>query len=193
MPKAVIFDLNGVFIQSKNLSDRIKEDYHVPTEEFLPVLGQVMAVVRKPEGGDVFTLFEPHLRKWNVKLNREQFLAYWFDAEHANDAMVSLAAELQRDGWRIFVLSNNFRERTEHYEKHFPFLAGFDHLYYSWQTGNVKPDERCFEQILEDNDLDPSDTYYFDDSDKNIAAARTLGIWAYRFEGPAQVSKALGR
>jgi HAD superfamily hydrolase (TIGR01509 family) len=189
--KAIIFDLNGVFIQSKQLSDRIRDDYGVPTEEFLPILSHAMAITRKPEAPDVYSLFQPHLQKWKILMNREQFLAYWFDAEHENDAMVSLAAELKRDGYKIFVLSNNFRERTEHYAQHFPFLRELDRIYYSWQTGNVKPGEQCFEQILEENEIDPNDCYYFDDSEKNVAAARELGIWAYRFEGPEQVKQKL--
>ena len=42
MMKGIIFDLNGVFIQSHKLSDRFKEEFGVQTEVFLSALNDVM-------------------------------------------------------------------------------------------------------------------------------------------------------
>lgn len=54
MIKAVIFDLNGVFIQSPKLSDRYKEQFGVPIEEFLPVLNEILNKARLPKAGNSF-------------------------------------------------------------------------------------------------------------------------------------------
>jgi beta-phosphoglucomutase-like phosphatase (HAD superfamily) len=42
MIKAIIFDLNGVFIHSPKLSERFEKDFGVPTAQFLPKLGKIM-------------------------------------------------------------------------------------------------------------------------------------------------------
>ena len=45
---AVIFDLNGVFMQSDRLSDRFREAFGVPEEEFWPALKGALASARPP-------------------------------------------------------------------------------------------------------------------------------------------------
>ncbi|MGV8161916.1 MAG: HAD-IA family hydrolase [Candidatus Nanoarchaeia archaeon] len=182
--KAVIFDLNGVFIQSPSLSKRVESDYKVSVDTFLPVLSQIMDKVRKPNAPDIYVDWKPHLEEWNISLSRTQFLNYWFSAEKEDKEMIMYARTLKEKGWKIFVLSNNFRERTDYYKKNFSFFNDlFNKKYISWQTGNVKPDEKCFIQILEENDLMPNNCYYFDDSEKNVDAAKKLGIRAHKYSG----------
>jgi HAD superfamily hydrolase (TIGR01509 family) len=189
--KAAIFDLNGVFIQSPPLSKRFADDFGVPAEEFMPVLQASMAAVRKPGAADLFSYWKPHLHAWGISFSAQDFMHYWFSAEKPNEEMIAYMRELKASGWRVIALSNNFRERAEYYAQHFAFLQEFDHIYYSWQTGLVKPDVACWKQILADTGLSPSDCYYFDDSPKNVAAAKSVGMHAFSFEGVEQVKAVL--
>jgi len=123
MPKAIIFDLNGIFIQSPKLSDRFRDKFGVPVSEFLPVLKEIMDKVRRPQDGPAyacFALWQPYLEKWGVKLNEKEFFNFWFSAEKANEEMLTLAKELKQQGIKLFILSNNFAERTKFYDKKFP-------------------------------------------------------------------------
>jgi putative hydrolase of the HAD superfamily len=106
--------------------------------------------------------------------------------------MIEIARELKGKGLKIFILSNNFIERTDYYKKNFPFLQElFDKIYYSWQTGFVKPDIRAYEKVLKDNNLLPAECLYFDNSKENIEIANNLGIKSFLFEGLDGFRKAL--
>ncbi|OGZ42045.1 MAG: hypothetical protein A3B04_02615 [Candidatus Portnoybacteria bacterium RIFCSPLOWO2_02_FULL_39_11] len=180
--QSIIFDLNGIFIQSPNLSDRFCDDFGVPTSEFMPALKKIMDKVRQPNAGPAFIYWQPYLEKWVVKLNEKDFFDYWFSAEKANEEMVALAKELKQQGIKLFILSNNFAERAKYYEENFPWLKElFEKVYYSWQTGFIKPDPRCWQTILAENNLAPADCVYFDDSPANIQTANNRGIKSLLF------------
>lgn len=187
MIKAIIFDLNGVFVISKNLSDRFKEKFNLPIEEFMPALKETMAKLRLPGAGDAFSRWKPFFEKWKINLSQDEFYGWLLYEGVENKEMVALARELKNKGLKLFILSNNFTERSEYYDKHFPFLKSpsneiFDHIYYSWQTGLVKPDPRCFQKVLEENNLQPEECLYFDDSQANVDSATNLGIKSYLFK-----------
>lgn len=192
MKKAVIFDLNGVFVLSPKLSDRFREAFGIESENFVPALKEVMAKVRMPGANPVFSYWRPHLQKWGLEMREQQFLDFWFNAETENTEMVMLGRELKQKGVRLFILSNNLRERSAYYREHFPFLSEiFEKQYYSWQTGYIKPDNRGFEMILKENNLDAKDCIFFDDSEANVEAASKLGIEAYVFAGVESVKEKL--
>lgn len=190
--KAIIFDLNGVFTLSRKLSDRFREDFGIGEEVFLPVLKEIMAQVRKPGARDMYSYWQPHLEKWKVPLNENQFLNYWFASEKENSEMIEIAEELKRKGITLFILSNNLRERTKYYNEQFSFLNTlFEKVYYSWQTGFIKPDRRAYQLVLEENNLRPEECLYFDDSQTNVDVATALGIESYLFVGSADVKQKL--
>lgn len=185
MIKAIIFDLNGVFIVSPKLSERMEADFNVPIEEFLEALKQNMDKVRRPGAIDM-GLWQPYFDKWGLNFSEQEFYDYWFSEEKENKKLVDLAKKLKAKDIKLFILSNNFQRRAEYYDKTFPFLNEvFDKIYYSWQTGFVKPDIRALNNILEDNNLSPKSIIYFDDSEKNIDLAKSLGIEAHIFDNKA--------
>lgn len=104
--------------------------------------------------------------------------------------MLALARELKQQGTRLFILSNNFAERAKFYDEAFPWLKElFEKIYYSWQTGFIKPDPRCWQTILTKNNLAPADCVYFDDSTANIEAAKTLGLNAFIFKDAEETKR----
>lgn len=184
--KAIIFDLNGVFIISPKLSERFKDDFGISLEIFMPALQDVMDKVRQPGAKDVFYYWESYFRKWGIDFTETEFQGYCFKAEKPDDYLVGLAKKLKEKGYKLFILSNNFRGRADYYSKNFRFMDEvFEKVYYSWQTGYTKPDKAAWQLILEENHLKPEDCLYFDDSKKNIEAARFLGIDARIFDEDA--------
>lgn len=192
MYKAVIFDLNGVLIASPLLSERFERDFGVSSAEFLPALKDVMLKVRLPNADSLFACFQPHFSRWGLSLSETQLHDYWFGAEREVPEMIDLAKELRSAGIKVIVLSNNFRERSEYYDGQFGFLkAVTDATYYSWQTGFVKPDERGYRLVMRENDLQPEECVYFDDSETNTEVATGLGIKSFLFRSAEDAKKQL--
>lgn len=192
MIKAVIFDLNGVFIQSPKLSERFRDDYGVPEEEFLPALKEVLSKARLPQAGDSFMLWKPYLDKWNIRISSQQFFDYWFQAEKEVSEVIELAKLLRKRGIKVIILSNNFEERTAYYRKNFSFLTNdVDKAYFSWETGFVKPDDRVYQLLLRENNLLPEECLYFDDSEHNVDVAEKLGIHSHHYTSNADLKKRL--
>ena len=69
MIKAIIFDLNGIFIQSPMLSERVAKDFGVPVSDFLGKLGSIMDKVRQPGAGPSFQYWKPELKAWGIGLS----------------------------------------------------------------------------------------------------------------------------
>ena len=85
---------------------------------------------------------------------------------------------------RVFALTNmeahTYPLRRERYE----FLGWFEGTVVSSAEGVIKPDPRIFEVLLERFGLDAGSTLMIDDSARNVAAARELGMPTVLFESP---------
>jgi putative hydrolase of the HAD superfamily len=96
-----------------------------------------------------------------------------------------------KDKYRIFLLSNinaiHFDYIMNYLKSEFGF-DGNDHLfertYYSHLLGKRKPEAEIFEQVLKENNLDPAETLFIDDSPQHIATAQKLGINTYLMTAP---------
>lgn len=193
MVKAIIFDLNGIFIQSPKLSDRIEKDFGVLPEIFLSKLSEIMSKVRQPEAGASFDYWEPALKELNINLSEQEFWKYWFEVEEPSERMISYARELKDKGIKIFILSNNFKERAEYYG-HYPWMHEVvDKAYFSWQTGFVKPNIKAWKLVLKENNLEPEECLYFDDQEKNTKASEEAGIKAFIFTNEPELEKIVNK
>lgn len=54
--------------------------------------------------------------------------------------------------------------------------AFFDRIYFSHRVGMRKPDKEIFEHILAENEFQPHETLFIDDSPQHIETAKALGI-----------------
>jgi putative hydrolase of the HAD superfamily len=189
MLKSAIFDLNGIFLQSPKLSDRFEKDFGIKSEVFLPALFEIMEKVRQPGAAPAFSYWAPFLETWNITLSEKEFWDYWFKAETPSEQMINFSKSLRQKGVKVFILSNNFKERAEYYGS-YPWLhEAVDKVYFSWQTGYVKPDIKAWELLLKENNLKPEDCVYFDDQQKNLDASEKAGIKAYMFTNEEELEK----
>ncbi len=193
MIKAAIFDLNGIFLQSPKLSDRFEKDFSISTKVFLPKLSEIMEKVRKPNAQPAFMYWKSVLSEWNISLSEKEFWDYWFKAEISSEKMISFAKSLREKGIKVFILSNNFKERAEYYGHYSWIHEAVDKVYFSWQTGFIKPDVKAWQLVLSENNLKPEDCIYFDDQQKNLDSALSIGIKSYMFTNEAELEKTINQ
>ncbi len=87
---------------------------------------------------------------------------------------------------KIFLLSNSNEIHIDAYLRNLEKEHGLKDLshifikeYYSYKIKLRKPDKKIFEFVLRENNLDPSETFFIDDSPQHVEGARSAGIDAY--------------
>lgn len=87
--------------------------------------------------------------------------------------------------YRLFLLSNTNETHIETFEANLYNQHGyknlepfFEKVYYSCRIGMRKPDTEIFDFVLQENNLDPSETIFIDDSPQHVEGALKTGIQA---------------
>lgn len=99
-----------------------------------------------------------------------------------------------KEKYRTFLLSNI---NAIHYDYVHDYLRReynmqdnselFEKTYYSHLMGKRKPDTDIFEQVLQENNLDPAETLFIDDSPQHLETAKKLGIQTYLMTAPDNI------
>ncbi len=193
--RAVISDFGGV------LTNRLMEAFAAFQDETgisMEQLGRAMQSVSERDGeyplfrlerGEVTeeefldslaSALEPELGH-RPKLHR--FREIWFEALHANDAMLDLMRELRGRGYRMAILTNNVREWEELWRSKLPVDEIFELVVDSAWVGMRKPQPEIYQLTIErlDRELLPAECLFVDDNELNVEAALELGMAAVRF------------
>ncbi|MNE66218.1 Alpha-D-glucose-1-phosphate phosphatase YihX [compost metagenome] len=91
--------------------------------------------------------------------------------------------------YRLFLLSNTndlhidaVRRSLEKTAGHRELERYFEKTYFSSAVGMRKPDEKIFEFVCAENNLNPSSTLFIDDSPQHVEGAKKVGIDAVLLE-----------
>ena len=95
---------------------------------------------------------------------------------------------LKKD-YKIILLSNTNEIHIKKFEDDLKknnmleqFYKCFDKIYYSSRMGKRKPEENCFNQVLEENGLIAENTLFIDDSIQHIEGAKKVGVKTFHLE-----------
>ncbi len=103
--------------------------------------------------------------------------------------MRELVKELKAHGKHVFLLSNISEYFAAHAEE-ISVLSEFEGCVFSAVVGMVKPNADIFAYICRTYGLDPKETLFVDDNEKNIRGAEAFGIEGYLFDGDSAKLKA---
>jgi 2-haloacid dehalogenase len=192
--KAVVFDLGGVLIDwdPRYLFRKLLAD-EAAVEEFLATVctpeWNAEQDRGRPFAEGVAELVERH------PAHAAAIAAY---AERWEEMLggvipgsVEVLAELRAAGMPLYALTNWSAETFVFARERFELLAWFDGVVVSGEERMIKPDPRFFRLLLERFGLAPESTFYVDDSEANVEAARRLGLDAVRFSDPRQLRREL--
>lgn len=195
--KNIIFDLGGVFLNIdfqltnqafiklgvSHFNDMFTQHYSNPLFELLET--------GKINEEEFYELFRQESK---VNLSNEQIKTAW------NALLLDFPPEridwLEKIGnkYRIFLFSNtnqiHYDYFIEDFATQFPgksFDSFFQKAYYSQHLGLRKPYPASFRAILEEQELEASETLFIDDTIKNVEAAQTLGLQTIHLKHPLTV------
>jgi FMN phosphatase YigB (HAD superfamily) len=96
-----------------------------------------------------------------------------------------------KDKYRTFLLSNINAIHYDYVHRYLKDEYGMDNndglfekTYYSHLTGKRKPEPEIFEQVLNENNLNPAETLFIDDSPQHLETAKKLGIQTFLMTAP---------
>jgi putative hydrolase of the HAD superfamily len=180
MIKTLIFDFGDVFI---NL------DKSGAMQNALDLFGlknfdaDMISINIKYEIGQISTSEFIHFYKSKFpKLNEEEIINAWNSIikdfpEYRLDFIKKIAVQKK---YKLILLSNtndmhiNFiKKQVSFYEN---FRACFDTFYLSQEIHLRKPNTDIFDFVLKENNLNPKECLFIDDTKENTTAAETLGI-----------------
>jgi len=172
----LIFDADGVIINGKMFSQHLVDDYGITkvktTLFFTTIFNDCL------EGrADLKESIEPFLKDWGWQGSVDEFLKYWFTAEHVVDLeLVKLIQELRTKGIRAYVATNQEKYRTEYMKKEMKFQDWFDGVFSSAELGCKKPKESFYEKVVNRLGYEKEVVWFFDDTVANVEAAQKFGI-----------------
>ncbi len=127
--------------------------------------------------------------------HRELIAAFWerWDEMLAGpiEGAPALLRELAAAGVPVYALSNGSAETWPRTRARFDFWDCFEGIVLSGEVGLVKPDAAIFRYLLETHGLEASTTLFVDDMERNVEAARRVGLQGIRFESVAALRSEL--
>lgn len=97
---------------------------------------------------------------------------------------IDLIRQVRDAGNRVFVLSNMHYAVIAHLESAHRIWDLFDGIVISCRIHKVKPDIDIYEYLLNEYQLDATETIFIDDTSENLTAAESVGIRTIKFVDP---------
>lgn len=179
MIKAILFDADGVLLNGEKFSRVLAKEKGLSeeiTHEFFKGPFKDTIIGKK----DLRTILPPFLAKWNWRGGVDAFLQYWFESEHKIDeALVAYVQELRSKNIQCYVATNQEKNRIEYMLKNMGFAGAFDGVFASSHIGHKKPTLKFYETVVASLNLKKDQILFWDDTEKNVDAAKHFGIHAH--------------
>ena len=190
--KSIIFDLGGVILNLNysKTEDEFKKIGVLNFKEFYSQKKQTLLFDDFEKGKIKPEEFISSFKESeNLKIKEIDFINAW------NAMLLEIPIEklqfidgLKKD-YKIILLSNTNEIHIKKFEDDLKknnmleqFYKCFDKIYYSSRMGKRKPEENCFNQVLEENRLIAENTLFIDDSVQHIEGAKKAGIKTFHLE-----------
>ena len=183
MIRAVLFDADGVVVTPEKIfSQCLQEEYGVPEEElenFFHGDFQQCLVGQ----ADLKELLRDKIGQWNWQGTVDELLDYWFCNESKTDErMLKAIEQLKAKGIKVYLATNQEKNRTEYFRKKMNFGEIFDGIFSSAYVGYKKEQPEFFKQVLENLKGRPEEIAFWDDSPSHIESAKSLSIEAHLYK-----------
>jgi HAD superfamily hydrolase (TIGR01509 family) len=188
--EAVIWDLGGVILRTEDRQPRERWEAKLGLAAgeldrlvFGGELGK-RAALGQADAGDIWDSVGSMLDLPGDEL-RELELDFW-SGDRVDDELVAYIRDL-RPGCRTALLSNAWPSVRDTLENRWEIAEIFDVITLSCEVKIAKPDPRIYALTLEALGLPPERTAFVDDFERNVAAARQLGMAGVQFQSRDQV------
>lgn len=103
----------------------------------------------------------------------------------------SLLKGLKERGYKLYYLTNYHDDLFDYSFEAFDFFREFDGGVVSAHVKKIKPDEEIYRILLDKYELEPEETLFIDDTEKNTLAADEIGLDTIHLSQPLQLQELL--
>ncbi|NEV93089.1 HAD family phosphatase [Psychroflexus sp. YR1-1] len=185
MIKTILFDFGDVFLTLNKSA----------TTEHLKQLGiseldsESIKINKSYEKGLISSdAFIHHYTEKFEGLSDEKFKEAWNSIliDFPKDRLEFLKTLKATGTYKLILLSNTNALHIDWVKKHISvfeeFKSCFDQFYLSHEIHFRKPDKSIFEFVLQENDLNPEETLFVDDTLEHIQTAKNIGIHTWHLQ-----------
>ncbi len=182
--EAVLFDADGV-LQQPVEGGREKlaclDGSATPNEAFLMDFFKAETPCLKGEADFAVTVAEV-LKKWDSPYNVEQVIEAHTKIVEVNPASIEVVRAVRKSGIPAYLATNQHEYRARYMSGVLGYADVFDGEFYSCRLGSMKPNAGYFHAVLESLPYPPERLLFIDDRERNVAAARSVGIHGVQYE-----------
>lgn len=178
MVTTLIFDADGVLINGEAFADVLARDFAIDAakeKEFFSTKFQDCLVGK----ADLKESIAPYLPSFGWRGTADEFLDYWFKAEHSIDEpLMDYVQQLRAAGVTAVLATNQEEYRTKYMLEHMGFKNAFDKIYSSAHVGVKKPAVEFYQHIVDDLKANKHNVLFWDNDQRNVQGATDYGIKA---------------
>ena len=180
MKRKLIFDVGGVLIGYR-WKEMFTDDFGLSDEGAEELARRIFDDPAWPDfdRGSVKTdaLVEHYCRLYPDCAHYIRRLFYENDKMATErEAVWEKMMQLKARGYNIYILSNYSEYLFKKHTDHMPFRKIIDGGIVSYEVGAIKPEPDIYGKLLDKYGLNPDECIFYDDIEKNVEAARALGI-----------------
>lgn len=188
--KAVLFDADGVAIlPHDNFSEIYAKRHGIDIDELELFFDDDFFDCMKGEK-DIKKLIDQKSYLWRLEGTADELLDDWCETENLpNTELLAVIKDLGAKGIKCYLATNQEAYRTEYLED-VMFDGIFNDIFSSSSIGAMKPEPEFYEfvlAVLAAQGIGTSEIIYFDDCQKAVDAATSLGIESRFYAGVDQV------
>ncbi len=188
--KAILFDLGGVLLRTSDFTPRehlaasVNMDRH-ELEEL--IFGGDSG--GKAQKGEISTAQHWENVRHQLGFTHQDLkamLAEFFYPDELDLELVDYVRNLHKT-YKTALLSNATDDLRQRIAEQWHFEDAFDVMVISAEVGMVKPDLKIFGFALQMLGVSADEAVFVDDFQRNVEAARSVGVRAIRFQNPQQI------
>ncbi len=179
-----LFDIGNVILKFdfsigvKRIQDRCSK---VGADE---ILSSIADLTHELEAGRIDT--PSYVKAASERLgfsgSEDDFIRAFEDIFTLNSKMEELILQLNKNGHRLYLLSNTNGIHVPFFTKEYPVFTHFLGAIYSHEVKSMKPEAAIYEAAITQFDLNPENTIYIDDAEVNVIAGRDTGLKGIQYD-----------
>lgn len=188
--KAIILDLGGVLLRTADFTPRehLADRMHMKRNELEKFIFAGESGIRAQKGE---ITVEQHWEDLRQELNYtpeafKKLVDEFFACDELDESLIQHVRELHKT-YKTALLSNAWKNLRQVMNDEWHIEDAFDIMIISSEVGLLKPDPRIFQMTLDRLGVEASQAVFVDDMERNVDAAKMLGMHAIQFQNSEQM------